>query len=97
MHGGGGGMGGGYDGGLGGPMGVGMGGGGAGPMGAMRGGYNAYAHDSEDAIAEQDYLGVEREYYRPVERGFEAELKQRLETIRARLRAARSKPSDDDA
>ena len=46
-----------------------------------------YAHDAEGGIAAQDYLGVEREYYRPVERGFEAELAQRLAAIRARLRA----------
>ena len=45
-----------------------------------------YAHDSPDAIAAQDYLGVEREYYRPTDRGFERELAQRLAAIRARLR-----------
>jgi putative ATPase len=45
-----------------------------------------YAHDAEGGIAAQDYLGVEREYYRPVPRGFEAELAQRLAEIRARLR-----------
>ena len=33
-----------------------------------------------------DYRHVEREYYRPVPRGFEAELAERLEKIRARLR-----------
>ncbi len=41
----------------------------------------------------QDYLGVEREYYRPVDRGFETELAQRLEAIRARLREARQAPN----
>jgi putative ATPase len=45
-----------------------------------------YAHDAPDAIAAQDYLGVEREYYRPTDRGFEKELASRLEQIRARLR-----------
>jgi putative ATPase len=45
-----------------------------------------YAHDSADGIVAQDYLGVEREYYRPVPRGFEAELAERLKIIRARLR-----------
>ena len=45
-----------------------------------------YAHDAADGIAAQDYLGVERTYYRPVPRGFEAELMKRLETIRERLR-----------
>ena len=48
-----------------------------------------YAHDAADAVAAQDYLGVEREYYRPVDRGFERELAQRLSAIRARLREAR--------
>jgi len=34
-------------------------------------------------------LGVQREYYRPVDRGFERELAQRLAAIRARLREGR--------
>jgi putative ATPase len=45
-----------------------------------------YAHNAEDGVATQDYLGVEREYYRPVDRGFEKELAARLEAIRAKLR-----------
>jgi putative ATPase len=49
-----------------------------------------YAHDAPGGIAAQDYLGVEREYYRPVDRGFEKELAERLEQIRARLREGRS-------
>jgi putative ATPase len=49
-----------------------------------------YAHDAPDAVAAQDYLGVEREYYRPTARGFEQELAKRLETIRAKLREGRS-------
>jgi putative ATPase len=60
--------------------------------GAKRLGHGAgyeYAHDADDAIAAQDYLGVEREYYRPVPRGFEAELAQRLQTIREKLRGQR--------
>jgi len=51
-----------------------------------------YAHDQPDAIAAQDYLGVDREYYRPVDRGMERELAARLETIRARLREAKNQP-----
>ncbi len=45
-----------------------------------------YAHDAPGGIAAQDYLGVDREYYRPVDRGFEAELTERLKAIRARLK-----------
>src|SRR5262249_6899926 len=52
-----------------------------------------YAHDAPDAVAAQDYLGVEREYYRPIGRGFETELSTRLEAIRARLRQAQAEPS----
>ena len=45
-----------------------------------------YSHSSPDGIAAQDYLGVPKTYYRPVPRGFEMELAQRLEVIRARLK-----------
>ncbi len=54
-----------------------------------------YAHDAPDAVAAQDYLGVDRQYYRPVDRGFERELAQRLETIRARLRGAKAAKSGE--
>ena len=60
--------------------------------GAKRLGHGAgyeYAHDTEGGIAAQDYLGVEREYYRPVPRGFEAELAERLQSIREILRKSR--------
>lgn len=45
-----------------------------------------YAHDAPDGIAAQDYLGVDRQYYQPTERGFEAEMGRRLEEIRRRLK-----------
>ncbi len=48
-----------------------------------------YSHNEEDGVAAQAYLGVDREYYRPVDRGFERELGQRLDAIRAKLRSAR--------
>jgi putative ATPase len=48
-----------------------------------------YAHDSPDGVAAQEYLGIEREYYRPVDRGFEQELRRRLDAIRRKLREAR--------
>jgi putative ATPase len=45
-----------------------------------------YSHSAEQGIAQQDYLGVDRIYYRPVDRGLEKELAQRLLEIRARLK-----------
>jgi putative ATPase len=61
--------------------------------GASRLGHGAgyeYSHDHPDGIAPQDYLGIDREYYRPTDRGFERELGERLQAIRARLRLAKS-------
>ena len=52
-----------------------------------------YSHNAEGGVAAQDYLGVEREYYHPVDRGFEKELAERLQKIRAKLRS-RSRPPD---
>ena len=43
-----------------------------------------YAHNGEDGWVDQDYLGVERTYYEPLDRGFEAELKRRLDEWRSR-------------
>lgn len=45
-----------------------------------------YSHDATEGVAAQDYLGVEREYYHPVGRGFEVELAQRWEEIQNRLK-----------
>ncbi len=65
------------------------------PTGFMRDqGYGegyAYDHDEEEAFSGQNYFpdGMERgSYYRPVERGFERELKKRLDYF-VRLRARR--------
>ena len=51
-----------------------------------------YAHNSPDGWVDQDYLGVERTYYHPVNRGFEAELQKRLEKWRS-LRKTQSSDS----
>jgi putative ATPase len=48
-----------------------------------------YAHEEPDGVAAQDYLGIEREYYHPVDRGFESELAKRLIAIRKKLKADR--------
>ncbi len=47
-----------------------------------------YAHDAAEGWVDQDYLGVERTYYEPVDRGYEAELLKRLEELRARRKKA---------
>lgn len=53
-----------------------------------------YAHQAKSGIVSQDYLGTDRTYYRPVDRGFEKELAQRLERIRAILHQS---PSDQES
>lgn len=61
-------------------------------VGAERMGHGTgyqYAHDAPGGVASQDYLGVDREYYRPVDRGFEAQLAARLTALRSQLRASR--------
>jgi putative ATPase len=43
-----------------------------------------YAHSSDDGWVDQEYLGIDRSYYRPVDRGFESELLQRMQDIQQR-------------
>ncbi|HVJ67562.1 MAG TPA: replication-associated recombination protein A [Caulifigura sp.] len=43
-----------------------------------------YPHDSPEGWVDQDYLGVDREYYHPVDRGFERALAERLAEWRQR-------------
>ncbi len=45
-----------------------------------------YAHNSEDGVVAQEYLGVEKEYYRPTDRGFEQQIAARLQELREKLR-----------
>jgi putative ATPase len=49
-----------------------------------------YAHDEPEGVAAQDYLGIEKVYYQPVDRGFEQELAKRLQAIRLRLRGGKT-------
>ena len=44
-----------------------------------------YAHDFEGGHVDQDYLGVDKKYYQPTDRGFEAEIAQRLNELRKRV------------
>ena len=41
-----------------------------------------YAHDYADGVAPQEYLGVDKTYYEPTDRGREAKMKARLEHIK---------------
>ena len=52
-----------------------------------------YSHDAADGIASQDYLGVEKDYYEPSDRGLERDLAERLAEIRRRLRQERPERS----
>jgi len=45
-----------------------------------------YSHNYDDAIAQQIYLPEERRYYHPTDRGYEAEIKKRLEAWNKRRR-----------
>lgn len=47
------------------------------------------AHHEDDGIANLDYLGVDRQYYQPVDRGYESELRTRLTATRERLRPSK--------
>jgi len=42
----------------------------------------AYPHDFAEGHVKQEYLGVERVYYSPTDRGFESELRRRLEKLK---------------
>lgn len=55
-----------------------------------------YAHNAPGGVSSMDYLGVDREYYQPVDRGFEAELQMRLKEIRSRLREAKQSDPEND-
>jgi putative ATPase len=50
-----------------------------------------YPHDAKDAIVAQEYLGVDKTYYTPTDRGAEAEMGRVLEDLRRRLRDDGSK------
>jgi putative ATPase len=52
-----------------------------------------YAHDFAGGFVEQDYLGVDIIYYRPTDRGLEAELNKRLQQLR-KARQSPAAPAD---
>ena len=57
-----------------------------------------YAHDHEGGYVDQDYLGVDKTYYTPTDRGFEAEITRRLnaQKHRAAKPDKRTPPSPAD-
>ncbi|MFO1064790.1 MAG: replication-associated recombination protein A [Pirellulales bacterium] len=48
-----------------------------------------YAHDAPGAVVSQDYLGVDREFYRPSPRGWEGSQSEKLAAIRELLKSSR--------
>jgi putative ATPase len=54
-----------------------------------------YSHDYEAAWVDQEYLPEERRYYEPTDRGFETELRRRLEQIRGQKSEVRDQKSED--
>jgi putative ATPase len=44
-----------------------------------------YSHEFEGGIVRQDYLGVDKTYYLPVDRGYEATIAQRLKEIKDKI------------
>ncbi|MGA2582547.1 MAG: replication-associated recombination protein A [Tepidisphaeraceae bacterium] len=55
-----------------------------------------YSHDFPGGIVEQDYLGVDKIYYDPTDRGYEAEIKERLRQQRENT-TQEGKATDDGA
>jgi putative ATPase len=51
-----------------------------------------YPHDHADAYTDQDYLGVDRVYYSPTDRGHEAEIRRRLGELISRHSSRKQEP-----
>jgi putative ATPase len=56
-----------------------------------------YAHDYPGGFVQQEYLGVDKLYYEPTDRGFEAEIADRMGRLRARMGRLRAKSDPADA
>jgi putative ATPase len=50
-----------------------------------------YSHDYEGGYVEQEYLPEERRYYEPTDRGYEAEIKKRMEGLKKQAPRAKKK------
>ena len=55
-----------------------------------------YSHDFEGGWVEQQYIPEARRYYEPAERGYEAEIKKRLDALRARQSDSQARPPASD-
>ncbi len=56
-----------------------------------------YSHDFEGASVRQDYLGVDKTYYLPVDRGYEAQIMQRLREIKDKTSEPQASGNDTSA
>ena len=56
-----------------------------------------YAHDHAGGYVKQDYLGVEKTYYTPTDRGFEAEIARRLDKLKQTAEKPEENPSPTPA
>ena len=56
-----------------------------------------YAHANDDGWVDQDYLGVEKIYYDPVDRGFEAKIRERLQKLRERKTGQQMRSADESS
>jgi putative ATPase len=56
-----------------------------------------YAHDFAGGWVDQEYIPADVEYYHPTDRGFEAQIKARLEELRRRRAGGGRQPSGGDA
>ena len=57
-----------------------------------------YAHDSETGFVDQDYLGVDRSFYEPTNRGYEKKIRQYLDWVdaqRAEPRRGKQESADE--
>jgi putative ATPase len=53
-----------------------------------------YPHSAAGGHVRQDYLGVEKRYYEPTDRGLEADLRRRLDAMRSAGESEGSRPTD---
>ncbi len=53
-----------------------------------------YAHDFKGGFVRQDYLGVDKSYYQPTDRGYEAVIGQRMSDLRSSLELDEKQPKN---